>query len=563
MRSGMEKRILKKITAITFILILLMQIVMPMFVNAEEKKANIQTQIGYDLDGLNVNFKITQMEKHNDVYSESYTWQKRKNDEQWQDILNSSQKNIQQSRSETKGYQYRCVSQVKIYSYKKLVYDAYTMLLRYGTDHGPDASGYADWQYKLINHTNVEHMLNVVRDTGEDVDGYRQESTSIALSMLISMEYLGDNWNRNGGDGGRNGRKEENVRELINRLSIFFKRPEGATEYEYTYWTNEYFNYKDSCSTWEYDLIDKDGNRQQYTRGMLYLIKCISTESISLNTMNQRYGYNYLGYKDSYGTMGRFKDTIGVDIDTYTSESNVITIPEYPVNLTLINGTGIESVSGAGQYNAGDVVNIGANVKTGYTWTNWTGHSNANGIGQNGRFTVPYEANVTLTANADPISYTVAYNGNGNTGGSTPSTTHIYNRTKNIASNGYTRSYTITYNGNGGTTPSEQISNYTFYRWAQYANGTGNTYTSGQTNVGNLSSTDGATVTLYAQWEPVAVNLPSTSRNAYTFGGWYNGTSRIGGIGDSYIPTTNTTLNAHWELIKTNVAGNIEWNDRK
>lgn len=70
----------------------------------------------------------------------------------------------------------------------------------------------------------------------------------------------------------------------------------------------------------------------------------------------------------------------------------------------------------------------------------------------------------------------------------------------NLASNGYTRSYHITYEGNGGTTPSMQTSSYAFYRWRQYADLTGNSYTSGQTNVGNLSSTNGATITLYAQW---------------------------------------------------------------
>lgn len=560
MRSGVGKRIVNKVTAITFILILLMQMVMPLFVNAEisSKEPVVKTKIGYDLSDLNVNFKITQIEKHNDIIDESYKWEKSKDGINWQIILTSSQKNIQQTRSETRGYQYRCTSEIQILNYKKLVYDAYTMMLRYGTDVGPDSIGYNDWQTKLRNHTNVDHMINtVVKDTGENEDDYRHETTSIALSMLISIEYLGNYWNASGGDANSN-----NVRELIKRLTIFFKGRD-PTDYEYEFWTNEYYTYKQNVNNWEKNLT-VGGETQQYTRGMLHIIQCISTEGISLDYMYRTYNYINYGYINN-GLKGKFPDTITTDIIKYTSTSNIITIPEYQVTLKVEGESGIQNVTGEGTYHAGDTVSISATLKTGYNWVNWMKKGTLIEVSRDQTFnyTIPYEENITLLACATPISYTVVYDGNGNTGGSTPSTTHIYNRTKNIASNGYTRSYTITYNGNGGTTPSEQISNYTFYRWAQYANGTGNTYTSGQTNVGNLSSTDGATVTLYAQWEPVAVNLPSTSRNAYTFGGWYNGTSRIGGIGDSYIPTTNTTLNAHWDLIKTNVAGNIEWNDRK
>ncbi len=116
----------------------------------------------------------------------------------------------------------------------------------------------------------------------------------------------------------------------------------------------------------------------------------------------------------------------------------------------------------------------------------------------------------TIYAKFTPITYTVAYNGNGATGGSTASSTHTYNVAKALTTNGFTRT------------------GYTFAGWNTKADGTGTNYTNGQ-SVTNLSSTQGATITLYAKW----------SQGSYTLtidpdGGTYDG------------KTTNTTVNQNY-----------------
>jgi len=58
-------------------------------------------------------------------------------------------------------------------------------------------------------------------------------------------------------------------------------------------------------------------------------------------------------------------------------------------------------------------------------------------------------------------------------------------------------------------------------------------------------------ITLYAHWsEMAAVTLPTPTKEGYTFTGWYTaetGGERVGGAGDLYTPSENTvSLYAHW-----------------
>ncbi len=80
--------------------------------------------------------------------------------------------------------------------------------------------------------------------------------------------------------------------------------------------------------------------------------------------------------------------------------------------------------------------------------------------------------------------YTVVYMGNGNDGGYTPSSTHTIGQWKNLSTNGYYK--------NG----------YTFSGWSYSSNGN-ISYRDGE-YVGDLSTTPGATVYLYAQWTKVS-----------------------------------------------------------
>lgn len=174
--------------------------------------------------------------------------------------------------------------------------------------------------------------------------------------------------------------------------------------------------------------------------------------------------------------------------------------------------------------------------------------------------------NKTVYAHWTPITYTVVYNGNGNTGGSTASQTFSYDETKALNSNGFTKT------------------GYSFAGWATSSGGSV-VYSNGQ-RISNLSSTNGGTVNLYAKWTPntytvyfnyntsnlydtssymsgtgtssqsVTYNgtygsLPSPSKTGYTFLGWWDtaaGNSNRYYSSSTYTVAGNQTLYAKWQM---------------
>ena len=84
-----------------------------------------------------------------------------------------------------------------------------------------------------------------------------------------------------------------------------------------------------------------------------------------------------------------------------------------------------------------------------------------------------------------PNTYTINYNGNGATSGTTTSSSHTYNESKSLTKNGFTRT------------------GYTFKGWATNADGSGTIYSDGQ-EVRNVSTKNGDIITLYAQWTPAS-----------------------------------------------------------
>ena len=120
------------------------------------------------------------------------------------------------------------------------------------------------------------------------------------------------------------------------------------------------------------------------------------------------------------------------------------------------------------------------------------------------------DEDVTLKAVWIPNTYTISYNGNGATGGSTANTTATYDQSVTIASNGFTKTgYTFA----GWTTKSDGSDDG--YGWTNWK-GTWN-YVDGQYGIANRK------LQLYARWTP----------NKYTIS--YNGNGATGGS------TANTT----------------------
>jgi uncharacterized repeat protein (TIGR02543 family) len=186
--------------------------------------------------------------------------------------------------------------------------------------------------------------------------------------------------------------------------------------------------------------------------------------------------------------------------------------PTYTVTYNGNTDTGGSVPIDSTNYHQGQTVtvldNTGILVRAGYTFSGW--NTLANGAGttytQGQTFTMG-TANVTLYAlwTANP-TYTVTYNGNGNTGGIVPAD-----------STSYQQGQTVTVLGNTGGLVR---TGYTFSGWNTLANGAGTTYTQAQT-----FTMDTANVTLYALW---------TANPTYTV--TYNGNGNTGGI----VPADST-----------------------
>jgi len=162
--------------------------------------------------------------------------------------------------------------------------------------------------------------------------------------------------------------------------------------------------------------------------------------------------------------------------------------------------------------------------KTGYLFAGWTltGATFASGSVTSGTASTAAKiatgsyGDVTATAQWTPITYTVQYNINWDGNGG---------QTRTIATDGGTRTFTtvtmspltsVTYD----TTQSTEFNRflkpgYLFVKWNTKADGTG-TDVANKGTIRNLTATQGATVTLYAQWQKDTYNITYTGLTGST-----------------------------------------------
>jgi len=224
---------------------------------------------------------------------------------------------------------------------------------------------------------------------------------------------------------------------------------------------------------------------------------------------------------------------------TYTFNGNGATTPASPASVTQNYGTSISTPTSP--------------AKTGSTFSSWSPAIPA---------TMPVSGG-TSVAQWSVNSYTVTFNGNGNTGGSTAAQSLVYNTPTALTANGFTRT------------------GYLFAGWNTLANGTGTNYTNG------ASYTIGAAaVTLYAQWTTSSYTVtfdknggntdanPTTKTAAYnnnvgtlptaptktgsTFASW---NTAANGSGTAFTAVTavtaNLTVYAQWTANTYTIGGTI------
>ncbi|MBF0651077.1 leucine-rich repeat protein [Dysgonomonas sp. GY75] len=135
-----------------------------------------------------------------------------------------------------------------------------------------------------------------------------------------------------------------------------------------------------------------------------------------------------------------------------------------------------------------------APTKSGYNFGGWYRESSCTNVWNFNNDVIT--SNVMLYAKWTPTSYIVVYNGNGNTGGSTSSSTHTYDVAKNLTANGFTKT------------------GYAFAGWATSATGSVE-YSNGQ-SVSNLTAANNGTVNLYAKWTLTTVAVTGVTLNQNT-----------------------------------------------
>lgn len=271
--------------------------------------------------------------------------------------------------------------------------------------------------------------------------------------------------------------------------------------------------------------------------------------------------------------------TLNTAATTWYAQWTAIT---YTVAYNGNGSTGGSTASSSHTYAVAKALTSNGFTKTGYTFAGWATSSSGAVVHTDGQsvsnLSSTNAATVTLYAKWTANSYTISYNGNGNTGGSTASSTHNYDASQALTANGFTRTgyvfagwatsaggavvysnsqsilnltavngttitlyakwtaitYTVTYNGNGNTSGSMSASThtydvakaltanafvrrwYSFTGWNTAADGSGTSY-SNSASVTNLTSTNGANINLYAQW----TKLNNIVYTATAYDGYY------------------------------------------
>ena len=247
-------------------------------------------------------------------------------------------------------------------------------------------------------------------------------------------------------------------------------------------------------------------------------------------------GYTFNGW---YNGGNKVQSTDTVDITGNTTLTAQWLGAEYTVYFNPDGGNvspTSKKVNNEGQYGA-----LPTPTKTGYTFAGWY----KDGTKIESTTKVETTTDITLKAKWTAIKSTLTVNPNGGIwdGSSSSQTfTQDYNTTKTI--NNPSKNVDgcrVTFDGNGGTAQTVAITQTTtFTGWTLSGKGSfgGTTYTFGDGNG-----------TLTANYSGENITLPNATKTGATLKGWYTSTTGgtpVGGAGDIWKPSTDTTLYAQW-----------------
>jgi len=234
-----------------------------------------------------------------------------------------------------------------------------------------------------------------------------------------------------------------------------------------------------------------------------------------------RAGYIFMGWSPAVPA------TVPAEDATFTAQW--ITENSSTITFDANGGTGGTSKT----IEIGSELTAPAVARTGYTFVGWLPQVPT---------TVP-ETDKTYTAQWTTNTYTITYNNNSGTGGTTADSIHTYDVVANLTTNGFTKT------------------GFTFLGWSTSSSATTPTFGDAQSML-NLTSTNGEMITFYAVWQVnnylitfdanggtggtsalkpygAALSAPAVTRRGYTFAGWSPNVPAT-------VPAENVTYTAQW-----------------
>ena len=327
---------------------------------------------------------------------------------------------------------------------------------------------------------------------------------------------------------------DESVFEKITKNSISINSKLIADE-DYGLWTKTYSN---SNGVQKISISESEGTSFTIPdNGLLATIKFKAIANATTSTIK----FNNIALVDVNKSD---IDAGNMSIKIPESGATTYTITYNPNTTDLV-----ENIMSSGVKVEGKNYTIAsAPSRVGYTFTGWNTAANGSGT--------PYAANATYSTDAELNLYaqwqiksaTLTVNPNGGIweGRTTTQTyTQNYQTTKAIRNpTSGPNGYIVRFNSNGGNTINQIIQTQSFSNWNLTGGGqlNGTTYTFGDT-----------AGTLTAQYVGDAITLPTPTKTGATFNGWYtqlSGGSRVGGAGESYTPSSTTTLFAQWKDVQ-------------
>src|SRR5574344_148506 len=211
------------------------------------------------------------------------------------------------------------------------------------------------------------------------------------------------------------------------------------------------------------------------------------TTIISLPTKE---GYTFLGYYDDIVEGTKYINADGTSAISWNKDASTSTLYAHwaakVTSITLNQNGGIEeNGSTEATYDAAMTIIISLPTKEGYTFLGYydailDGTKYINADGTSATSWNKDASTSTLYAHWEAITYTIRFNGNGNTSGTMEDLSVLYDEDKNLSSNLYAKSDMI------------------FIGWATSSEGEV-VYNDGD-SISNLANTNGTIVNLYAKW---------------------------------------------------------------